>query len=226
MTAWRGGEPIGFVYWAPAAMTDRTWHLYWIAVRRDLQALGSGARLLAFCEAEVRAAGGRLLLIETTSLPGYAPTRRFYKKHGYEGPSVIPTSTRTATICSCSASGSASVACLREIARGLAFPEGPVCLPDGSVLVVEIRRGTLTRVAPDGAQTVVAEPGGGPNGAAIGPDGEVYVCNNGGFEWHEVGALAVPGNQPASYTRREHPARRARDRPRSRRCTPPATAGR
>jgi gluconolactonase len=88
----------------------------------------------------------------------------------------------------------------REVARGLAFPEGPVCLPDGSVLVVEIRRGTLTRVAPDGAQTVVARTGGGPNGAAIGPDGRVYVCNNGGFEWHEAGGLVVPGNQPADYT--------------------------
>ena len=89
---------------------------------------------------------------------------------------------------------------LREIARGLAFPEGPVCLPDGSVLVVEIRRGTLTRVAPDGAQTVVARTGGGPNGAAVGPDGAIYVCSNGGFEWHDVGSLVVPGNQPADYT--------------------------
>lgn len=89
---------------------------------------------------------------------------------------------------------------MRELARGLAFPEGPVCLPDGSVLVVEIRRGTLTRVAPDGTQTVVARLGGGPNGAAIGPDGAVYVCNNGGFEWHEAGPLVVPGHQPADYT--------------------------
>ena len=70
VTAWRGEEPIGFVYWAPAAMTDRTWHLWWIAVRRDLQSRGSGTRLLACCEAEVRAAGGRLLLIETSSLAG------------------------------------------------------------------------------------------------------------------------------------------------------------
>jgi len=86
------------------------------------------------------------------------------------------------------------------MARGLAFPEGPVCLADGDVLVVEIRRGTLTRVAPDGALTVVARMGGGPNGAAVGPDGATYVCNNGGFEWHEVGPLVIPGNQPADYT--------------------------
>src|SRR5205814_6538061 len=81
---------------------------------------------------------------------------------------------------------------MREITSGLQFPEGPVALADGSVLVVEIKRGTLTRVAPDGRQTIVAETGGGPNGAAIGPDGRVYVCNNGGFEWHDVGGLLVP----------------------------------
>src|SRR5437773_1037003 len=88
---------------------------------------------------------------------------------------------------------------MREITSGLQFPEGPVALDDGSVLVVEIKRGTLTRVAPDGRQTIVAETGGGPNGAAIGPDGLVYVCTNGGFEWHEVGGLLVPGNQAHDY---------------------------
>jgi gluconolactonase len=87
----------------------------------------------------------------------------------------------------------------REVASGLQFPEGPVALPDGSVLLVEIRRGTLTRVSPDGKTSVVADTGGGPNGAALGPDGKVYVCNNGGFEWHEVGGLVLPGNQPADY---------------------------
>ncbi len=60
-------------------------------------------------------------------------------------------------------------------------------MADGSVLLVEIARGTLTRVAADGRISVVAQLGGGPNGAAIGPDGAVYVCNNGGFRW-AVGA--------------------------------------
>jgi gluconolactonase len=72
----------------------------------------------------------------------------------------------------------------RVIADGLKFPEGPVALADGSVLVVEIAGGTLTRVQPDGTKQVVAQLGGGPNGAAIGPDGHCYVCNNGGFAWH------------------------------------------
>ncbi len=72
---------------------------------------------------------------------------------------------------------------IREVACGLQFPEGPIALDDGSVLLVEIARGTLTRVSPSGKVTVVAHLGGGPNGAAIGPDGAVYVCNNGGFRW-------------------------------------------
>jgi len=88
---------------------------------------------------------------------------------------------------------------MREIATGLGFPEGPIAMPDGSVLLVEIRRGTLTRVASDGGTSVVAELGGGPNGAAIGPDGHVYVCNNGGFEWHETMGLVLPGDQAADY---------------------------
>src|SRR3990172_1372303 len=74
---------------------------------------------------------------------------------------------------------------LKEITSGLRFPEGPVAMPDGSVLVVEIEAGRLTRVAPDGRKTMVSQHTGGPNGAAIGPDGKVYVCNNGGFNWHE-----------------------------------------
>lgn len=75
---------------------------------------------------------------------------------------------------------------LEIIAEGLGFPEGPISCPDGSVLVVEVRGGTLTRVTPSGAIEVVAELGGGPNGAAIGPDGAVYVCNNGGLPWSQL----------------------------------------
>jgi gluconolactonase len=68
----------------------------------------------------------------------------------------------------------------REIAGGLGFPEGPVVMPDGAVLLVEIARKTLTRVGADGKIDVIADLGGGPNGAAVGPDGAIYVCNNGG----------------------------------------------
>jgi gluconolactonase len=81
----------------------------------------------------------------------------------------------------------------RIITEGLEFPEGPVALPNGDVLVVELKAGNLTRVKPDGTKEVVAHLGGSPNGAAIGPDGKVYVCNSGGWRWTEVAGMTLPG---------------------------------
>lgn len=81
----------------------------------------------------------------------------------------------------------------REIANGLRFPEGPIAMPDGSVLVVEIAAGYLTRITSDGRKEVVARPGGGPNGAAIGPGGKCYLCNNGGNRWLDREGKLYPG---------------------------------
>ena len=89
---------------------------------------------------------------------------------------------------------------ITEITTGLQFPEGPIAMPDGSIIVVEIQRGTVSRVSPGGSIEVIATPGGGPNGAAIGPDGACYICNNGGFEWHERNNLVFPGDQPNDYS--------------------------
>jgi len=88
---------------------------------------------------------------------------------------------------------------MEVMTRGLRFPEGPVALPDGSVLVVEIERGTLTKVFPDGRQTIVGRLGGGPNGAAIGPDGACYICNNGGFSWSQTDLGLRPVGIPGDY---------------------------
>lgn len=89
----------------------------------------------------------------------------------------------------------------RVIATGLQFPEGPVAMPDGSVIVVEIARGTLSRVdVASGAVHVVGDCGGGPNGAALGPDGRMYVCNNGGyFSWIVSDGSTFPGPTPDTY---------------------------
>jgi GNAT superfamily N-acetyltransferase len=77
------GTVVGFAYFAAAAMTDRTWSLWWIVVDRAAQAKGIGGELLRYVEAAVRAATGRQLLIETSSLPKYKLTRQFYLKYGY-----------------------------------------------------------------------------------------------------------------------------------------------
>ena len=87
---------------------------------------------------------------------------------------------------------------MQAVTDGLRFPEGPVAMADGSVVLVEMRRGTLTRVTPDGRHEIIAHLGGGPNGAAIGPDGACYVCNNGdAWAWQE-GETHLPGGPPAN----------------------------
>jgi ribosomal protein S18 acetylase RimI-like enzyme len=85
----KDGRILGYAYYAPAAMTDRTWYLYWIAVTKDIQAKGIGGTLLRHAEHEIQEAKGRVLFIETSSLPHYAQTRRFYEKHGYEVTGVL-----------------------------------------------------------------------------------------------------------------------------------------
>ena len=86
------------------------------------------------------------------------------------------------------------------VAEGLAFPEGPVWMEDGSIILVEIAKGCISRVWGDGKTEVIATPGGGPNGAAIGPDGALWVCNNGGFIFHEREGLVIPGHCPDDYS--------------------------
>ncbi|MDP2289576.1 MAG: SMP-30/gluconolactonase/LRE family protein, partial [Actinomycetota bacterium] len=90
---------------------------------------------------------------------------------------------------------------LTEITTGLRFPEGPIAMPDGSVVLVEMFGPRITRVHPDGSKETVAEIEGGPNGAAIGPDGALYLCNNGGcFTPVELAGLLLPGAfDPSRY---------------------------
>lgn len=81
----------------------------------------------------------------------------------------------------------------RVLAEDLLFPEGPVAQPDGSVLLVEIERKTITRVGADGRLERIIELKGGPNGLAVGPEGALYVCNNGGFLFQKVAGLNRTG---------------------------------
>src|ERR1700722_7269943 len=82
------------------------------------------------------------------------------------------------------------------LADGLAFPAVPVAMPDGSVVVVEVAAGKLTRVDADRKVSPVAALGGGPNGAALGPDGAFYVCNNGGMTRDSRSVAAIQRVEP------------------------------
>jgi GNAT superfamily N-acetyltransferase len=84
------GAISGLAYYAPASMTDRAWYLYWILVNKSLHRRGVGSALLRHAEDEICSLGGRLFLIETSSLPIYEPTRRFYLRHGYDQAATIP----------------------------------------------------------------------------------------------------------------------------------------
>ena len=89
---------------------------------------------------------------------------------------------------------------MRTLAEGLEFPEGPVVLPDGSIAVCEIQGKRITRVDQDGRKETIAETGGGPNGAQLGPDGALYVCNNGGaFDFVDMGGLTATHQPPSNH---------------------------
>lgn len=80
---------VGFAYYAPSALSERGWYLWWIAVAREHQGRGAGSTLLRFVENELEGAQARLLWIETSSLPRYEPTRRFYLRHAYRIAAIV-----------------------------------------------------------------------------------------------------------------------------------------
>src|SRR5258707_10474218 len=90
---------------------------------------------------------------------------------------------------------------IRIVTSGLEFPEGPVWMADGSVILGEIKGSKVTRVAPDGSKTEIGKAGGGPNGVATGPDGALYVCNNGAALYQTTPSLLSNGPAPAYKNR-------------------------
>jgi ribosomal protein S18 acetylase RimI-like enzyme len=74
---------LSFACYGPVPLTQGTYDLYWIAVDPDVKGRGFGRALLARVEAEVRAQGGRMLIVETSGRPDYEATRYFYERDGY-----------------------------------------------------------------------------------------------------------------------------------------------
>lgn len=80
----RDSRILGYICYGPTPITEGTWDIYWIAVARDARGKGLGKNLLNFAEGKIREAGGRLIMIETSSRPDYERTRNFYLSQGYE----------------------------------------------------------------------------------------------------------------------------------------------
>ena len=81
---WTTDDNKAAAYYAPETFADGVWNLYFIGVLPDLKGKGLGSALLQYVENNLRRKGQRMLIIETSGLDGFALTRRFYLKHGYE----------------------------------------------------------------------------------------------------------------------------------------------
>jgi len=84
------GSILGWVYFGPSANADGVWDLWWIGVTPTRQCEGVGSHLLRFVEDRVRSSAGRLLVVETSSLPTFESVRHFYRKHQFTECGTIP----------------------------------------------------------------------------------------------------------------------------------------
>jgi GNAT superfamily N-acetyltransferase len=83
-------DVVGYICYGPTPLTEGTWDIYWMAITPEKQGKGVGAALLEAAEKQIRGVGGRLAIIETSSIPSYEKTRRFHSRHGYEEIARVP----------------------------------------------------------------------------------------------------------------------------------------
>ena len=90
LSALEGDTLVGFACYGPTPMTQGTFDLYWIAVSGKRRGAGIGRALMDEVEARIRAAGGRLLVLDTSGREDYAGTRAFYERLGFKQTASIP----------------------------------------------------------------------------------------------------------------------------------------
>ncbi len=83
-------EPVGWVYFSPSYKADGVWDLWWIGVDPSFHSQGFGLKLVEFVESTIRGAGGRILIIETSSTSPFNNVRDFYRNRGYSNCGTIP----------------------------------------------------------------------------------------------------------------------------------------
>jgi ribosomal protein S18 acetylase RimI-like enzyme len=77
-------QVIGYTCYGPTPLTQATWDIYWLAVSPKRQSQGIGKHLLSSAEKEIKGNNGKMAVVETSSVPKYEATRRFYLAQGYE----------------------------------------------------------------------------------------------------------------------------------------------
>lgn len=83
-------EIVAITYCAPERMTEGTWNLLLIAVAKMHQGQGVGRQVMSFVEDYLRRENVRILLVETSGLPAFELTRKFYPLCGYQQVATIP----------------------------------------------------------------------------------------------------------------------------------------
>jgi len=83
-------QAIGYVCYGPVPMTQGTFDLYWIVVQPRDQGQGVGSKLLDFLERVLRERKGRMILVDTSSIPQYEKTQKFYLRHGFQEVARVP----------------------------------------------------------------------------------------------------------------------------------------
>lgn len=89
LTRLEAGKPVAILFTAQEKLTDGTWNMYLIAVKKEFRGKGIGKELTGYVEAQLKAEGQRVLIVETSGLPEFELTRKFYKGCGYTREAVI-----------------------------------------------------------------------------------------------------------------------------------------
>jgi ribosomal protein S18 acetylase RimI-like enzyme len=83
-------QVLGYTAYGPTPLTQGTYDMYWLAVAPEAQGRGLAKLLFLTAEEELVAAGARLIVLETSGTPEYAPARGMYKRLGYAGGVAVP----------------------------------------------------------------------------------------------------------------------------------------
>jgi ribosomal protein S18 acetylase RimI-like enzyme len=88
-TATYNNIPVGIGYFVPEKLTDGTYNLLAIGVRKDVQGKGIAKEMMNYIEQVLKEKGARILIVETSSDDAQFPARNLYNKIGYHQEAII-----------------------------------------------------------------------------------------------------------------------------------------